>query len=98
MSVLAIAALLVVRLLPRNAPSGPPAQTSPQPAGCPEGCIVPPPGCEIKGNISLDTGERIYHLPGQKFYEKTVISPGKGERWFCSEEEARVNGWRRSKR
>ncbi|MFK0691374.1 thermonuclease family protein [Mesorhizobium sp. IMUNJ 23033] len=54
-------------------------------------------GCNIKGNISAE-GERIYHLPGQKFYSATKISAAKGERWFCSEAEARAAGWRRSKR
>ena len=53
--------------------------------------------CNIKGNIS-DKGERIYHLPGQGYYEKTKISEGKGERWFCSETEARAAGWRASRR
>jgi len=67
------------------------------PEGCPEGCASSKPGCVIKGNISLKTGERIYHLPGQKYYDKTVISPEDGERWFCTEEEAEANGWRRSK-
>lgn len=51
--------------------------------------------CNIKGNISRK-GERIYHVPGQKYYVQTQISPGKGERWFCSEQEARSAGWRRS--
>jgi endonuclease YncB( thermonuclease family) len=53
-------------------------------------------GCNIKGNIS-DRGERIYHLPGQRYYDKTKISEGKGERWFCSEAEARAAGWRKAK-
>lgn len=51
----------------------------------------------IKGNISLYTGERIYHLPWQKYYNNTVISPEYGERYFCTEEEAINAGWRRSK-
>ena len=55
------------------------------------------PGCDIKGNISINTGERIYHVPGQKYYDATVISPQYGERWFCSEAEARAAGWRRAK-
>lgn len=54
--------------------------------------------CTVKGNISVDTGERIYHVPGQKFYEETRITPQKGERWFCSEEEARAAGWRKARR
>ncbi|MBN1439376.1 MAG: thermonuclease family protein [Anaerolineales bacterium] len=65
-------------------------------ASCAGGCVTPPPGCVIKGNISAD-GEKIYHMPGQKYYEKTVIEPEKGERWFCTEAEAVAAGWRRSK-
>ncbi|WP_449396293.1 sunset domain-containing protein [Devosia riboflavina] len=52
--------------------------------------------CNIKGNVSTQ-GERIYHVPGQKYYDDTRISASHGERWFCSEEEARAAGWRRSK-
>lgn len=54
--------------------------------------------CDIKGNISQDTGERIYHVPGQRYYERTVISPRYGERWFCSEADARAAGWRKAMR
>lgn len=52
--------------------------------------------CDIKGNISKG-GERIYHVPGQKWYSRTKITTSKGERWFCSEQEARAAGWRRAK-
>lgn len=53
-------------------------------------------GCLIKGNIST-SGEKIYHLPGQRYYEKTVIDESRGERWFCTEEEAQNATWRKSK-
>lgn len=53
--------------------------------------------CRIKGNVSRD-GERIYHLPGGQYYNRTRIDPSKGERWFCTEGEARTAGWRRSRR
>lgn len=53
-------------------------------------------GCTIKGNIS-SRGARIYHLPHQEHYAKTRISAAKGERWFCSEAEARAAGWRKSR-
>ncbi len=52
--------------------------------------------CKIKGNISVNSGERIYHVPGQHYYEDTRISPQYGERWFCTEEEARAAGWRKA--
>jgi len=54
--------------------------------------------CNIKGNISLRTGEKIYHVPGGEFYDLTEIHRDRGERWFCSEAEARSAGWRRSYR
>jgi hypothetical protein len=50
--------------------------------------------CQIKGNISR-SGERIYHVPGGRDYGPTRIDESKGERWFCSEDEARKAGWRR---
>lgn len=65
-------------------------------SGCPAGCSSPPPGCMIKGNISISSGEKIYHLPGQKWYNSTNISPAYGEAWFCTEAEAQANGFRRS--
>lgn len=72
-------------------------------------CQTPPPPsgvCEysnsgepmIKGNISVSTGEKIYHVPGGEFYDETVIDEAKGERWFCTEAEAVAAGWRRSLR
>ena len=54
-------------------------------------------GCNIKGNVSIETGERIYHVPGQKYYHDTRIVSEYGERWFCSESEARRAGWRKSR-
>lgn len=53
-------------------------------------------GCTIKGNIS-SSGDKIYHLPGCGSYEKTSIDEARGERWFCSEEEAVSVGWRKAK-
>lgn len=56
----------------------------------------PSPDCAIKGNISANG--RIYHLPGQQFYEQVVVRTDLGQRWFCSEEEAQAAGWRRARR
>ena len=44
--------------------------------------------CLIKGNIN-SRGERIYHPLSSPWYSRTKINESKGERWFCSEEEAR---------
>ena len=49
-------------------------------------------GCNIKGNISLG-GEKIFHLPTCEYYNQTVITESKGERWFCSASEAAAAGW-----
>lgn len=56
-----------------------------------------PKGCAIKGNVS-SRGSRIYHLPGQRDYDATRISPPKGEQYFCSEAEAVAAGFRAAKR
>ncbi|MFD1911740.1 thermonuclease family protein [Halodurantibacterium flavum] len=53
-------------------------------------------GCNIKGNIS--GSGRIYHMPGQEYYDRTVIDTRQGERWFCSPAEAEAAGWRRARR
>lgn len=54
------------------------------------------PSCKIKGNISINSGERIFHVPGQHYYAATKIRPDYGERWFCSEAQARAAGWRKA--
>jgi endonuclease YncB( thermonuclease family) len=57
---------------------------------------VMPAGCAIKGRIALRsqlTGYAgIYHLPSCRSYERTK-NP---HRWFCSEEEAQAEGFRKS--
>jgi hypothetical protein len=66
-------------------------------AAAPAAAQAPPAkSCLIKGNIST-RGERIYHPPGCRYYDATVIDPARGERWFCSEAEAVTAGWRRTK-
>ena len=53
----------------------------------------PPDGCLIKGNINSE-GVRIYHLPGTRDYDITVIRVEDSERWFCTEAEAVAASWR----
>jgi endonuclease YncB( thermonuclease family) len=51
-----------------------------------------PDGCPIKG---LVTGrERVYVLPWSPDYERGRIQKARGERWFCSEQEALAAGWK----
>jgi len=69
-----------------------------QAGGASDQSQAPDPGCTIKGNISRSGGARIYHMPGQADYARTTIRPDQGERWFCSEAEARAAGWRQARR
>ncbi|USQ76031.1 thermonuclease family protein [Ornithinimicrobium cryptoxanthini] len=76
-----------------------PAPVAPAPAPVAPVPVAPAPApteCVIKGNIASD-GEKIYHVPGQQYYDVTKISEHKGERWFCTEQEARDAGWRKAK-
>ena len=49
--------------------------------------------CIIKGNIN-GKGERIYQLPFQQHYSRVRVDPHRGERWFCTKDEAISAGWR----
>jgi endonuclease YncB( thermonuclease family) len=49
--------------------------------------------CVIKGNINRE-GTKLYHVPGSRSYAKTRVSVARGERWFCTEQEAQAAGWR----
>lgn len=51
----------------------------------------PSEACAIKGNRN-SRGEWIYHLPGRPYYALT-----RAEEMFCTEEEARAAGYRRSR-
>lgn len=51
-----------------------------------------PSGCPIKGRVA--SGARTYVLPWSSSYDSIRILERRGERWFCSEQEARAAGWR----
>ena len=68
---------------PKPQPAPAPTAPAPQPQQSQEACV-------IKGNVSRNG--KIYHMPGQKYYNKT--NP---EVMFCSEVEAQNAGFRRSK-
>lgn len=76
-----------------GAPSSPGTPSGPRP-----GTPYHPPGCDVKGNINETTKERIYHVPGGAFYDRTIIGNEPGELWFCSPSDAVAAGWRASER
>jgi endonuclease YncB( thermonuclease family) len=49
--------------------------------------------CPIKAVVAAD-GARLYHVPTDAGYAKVTLDPAKGDRRFCSDEEARQAGWR----
>jgi cold shock CspA family protein len=50
--------------------------------------------CNIKGNISYPSGEKLYHKPGYRDYAEVDIFENEGEKWFCTEQEAINAGFR----
>lgn len=50
----------------------------------------------IKCNINKTTGERIYHLPFDQQYDRTVVEINKGELYAFTVEEAERQGFRRA--
>ena len=50
-------------------------------------------GCLIKGNIGKQY-TKDYFLPGCPNYKRVKVDLRKGEKWFCSEGEAKEAGWK----
>ena len=50
--------------------------------------------CRIKGAVT-GAGERLYYGPLDDAFETIGIDPGRGDRLFCSDDEAREAGWKR---
>ncbi len=57
--------------------------------------LSPSAACNIKGNINR-RGKKIYHLPSSKSYAATKIDLARGEKWFCTEQEALGAGWKKA--
>jgi endonuclease YncB( thermonuclease family) len=55
-----------------------------------------PDGCPIKGQVT--SSGKTYVLPWSVDYSRTTIKSQRGERWFCSEDEAVAAGWKAAKR
>jgi phosphatidylserine/phosphatidylglycerophosphate/cardiolipin synthase-like enzyme len=49
----------------------------------------------IKGNVTSE-GKRTYHIALGQYYDSIRIDDTEGDRWFCSEDDARAAGFRRS--
>lgn len=47
----------------------------------------------IKGNLTTYNGEKIYHISTGQYYDVT-----NAEKMFCTEEEAKADGFRASQR
>jgi hypothetical protein len=55
----------------------------------------PPTNCKgpiIKGNIN-SKGQKIYHTVSSGQYQRVIIEEDKGEKYFCTEDEAVAAGW-----
>lgn len=55
-----------------------------------------PDGCPIKGQMVGDA--KRYVMPWQPDYARARVRTQKGERWFCSEQEAKSAGWKVAER
>lgn len=51
-----------------------------------------PDGCPIKGSVR--GGRRLYIVPWARGYEQARVAVSRGERWFCSEAEAKQAGFK----
>ena len=52
------------------------------------------PDCLIKANINH--GEKFYFTPNCRNYQQVIIDEAFGDRWFCTEDEARQAGFRKA--
>lgn len=59
-------------------------------------CNQPNPKCVIKGNYRQAGGTRVYSLPDCYNYDRIVVNPVGGDKWFCSETEAIRAGFKKS--
>jgi micrococcal nuclease len=53
-------------------------------------------GCDIKGNVSSAKMGKVYFLPRCPNYYTLIVDESRGEKYFCTEEEAKKAGFRKS--
>jgi micrococcal nuclease len=51
--------------------------------------------CVFKGNIAED-GKKFYHVPKDRYYNKTVVNLDKEDHWLCTHKEAKNRGFVRT--
>lgn len=54
------------------------------------------PKCTIKGNISAGVSTKTYFVDGCLTYNQVKIDPARGEKYFCSEQEAVKEGYKKA--
>ncbi|MEK7527410.1 MAG: thermonuclease family protein [Patescibacteria group bacterium] len=59
-------------------------------------CSQPNSKCVIKGNYRQAGGTRVYSLPDCYNYDRIVVNPVGGDKWFCGETEAVKAGFKKS--
>ena len=47
--------------------------------------------CQIKAN--QDRNEKIYYLPNCPYYKQVIVDLSYGDKWFCSEKQAKEAGF-----
>ncbi|MGL4396565.1 MAG: thermonuclease family protein [Hyphomicrobium sp.] len=55
-----------------------------------------PDGCPIKGLVK--SGGRVYAMPWSSGYSERSVKAVRGERWFCTEDEAKAAGFKPASR
>lgn len=50
--------------------------------------------CVVKAVIT-EKEQKIFYIPSDEIYDSVTIDPGRGERMFCSDDEAILQGWNR---
>jgi len=61
-----------------------------------EKCATDEEKCSIKGNLTKND-KRFYHLPHFRHYNQVKINLDKGDRWFCTEEDAVKAGFEKAR-
>jgi len=59
---------------------------------------MPRIGCTIKGNVSRVGKKRIYRMPDSPNYERMRMDFKRGDRWFCTEDDAAKAGFKPARR